>query len=84
MILGSLSTAVGLYCSSDTSGNSRINYVKQVSCLPVKHLTESRTALEMSFFKEALLQRDNDQSMNTFPKDMEMYAYRDYTLTMNV
>lgn len=38
----------------------------------------------MSFFKEALLQRDNDQSMNTFPKDMEMYAYRDYTLTMNV
>lgn len=44
---------------------------------------ESRTALEMSLFKEVLLQRDNDQSMNKFPKDMEMYAQRDYTPNVN-
>lgn len=56
------------------SAKGRINYVKQVSYLLVKHLTEPRTALEMCLFKEALLQRDNDQSMNKFPKDMEIYA----------
>lgn len=63
-----------LHCSGNASANSRINYVKQVSYLPGKHLTQSRTALEMSLFKEKLLQRDTDQSMNKFPKDMEMYA----------
>lgn len=56
------------------SAKGRINYVKQVSYLLAKHLTEPRTALEMCLFKEALLQRDNDQSMNKFPKDMEIYA----------
>lgn len=60
--------------SRDMCANSRINYVKQVWYLPGKHLTQSRTALEMSLFKENLLQRDTDQSMNKFPKDMEMYA----------
>lgn len=74
MILGNKPTAVSLCCLRDASANGRINYVKSVSCLPVRHLTESRTALEMSLFKEALLQRDNDQSMNKFPEDMEMYA----------
>lgn len=37
----------------------------------------------MSLFKEKLLQRDTDQSMNKFPKDMEMYAQRDYTPNAN-
>lgn len=87
MILGSQPAAVSLCCSRcvsrDVCANSRINYVKQVSYLPGKHLTQSRTALEMSLFKEKLLQRDPDQSMNKFPKDMEMYAYRDYTPNAN-
>lgn len=37
----------------------------------------------MSLFKEKLLQRDTDQSMNKFPEDMEMYAQRDYAPNAN-
>lgn len=78
VILWNQPAAVSLCCSGCVSGdvcaNSRINYVKQVWYLPGKHLTQSRTALEMSLFKEKLLQRDTDQSMNKFPKDVEMYA----------
>lgn len=73
-MLGKQPAAVSFCCYRDVSANSRINYVKQVSYLPGKHLTQSRTALEMSLFKEKLLQRDTDQSVHKFPKDMEMYA----------
>lgn len=48
--------------------------------LLVKHLTELKAALEMSFLKQVLLQRDNDQSMHKFPKDMKIYAQKDFSL----
>lgn len=44
----------------------------------MKHLTELKAALEMSFLKQVLLQRDNDQSMHKFPKDI--YAQKDFSL----
>lgn len=53
------------------------------STLPVKHLTELKIVLEMSLFKEELLQRDNDQSLHKFPKDMGICAQKGFTPNAN-